>query len=92
MDAKIHYCHPGYVPSAPKTFLVAFSEDPALQSVKFKILDGDSREVYKGETEKSFRCAYTGEYLYKGFFTALGRRLGCPSSSRNQRRQCGRRV
>lgn len=71
MNAKIHYCHPGYVPSASKTFLVAFSEDVSLPSVKFKILDSDSREVYKGETEKISRCAYTGECLYKGFFTAV---------------------
>ena len=63
MNAKIHYCHPGYVPSASKTFLVAFSEDVSLPSVKFKILDSDSREVYKGETEKFSRCAYTGECL-----------------------------
>ena len=71
MNAKIHYCHPGYAPAASKTFLVAFSEDISLPSVKFKILDGDSREVYKGETEKICRCAYTGEFLYKGFFTAV---------------------
>lgn len=71
MNAKIHYCHPGYVPSLAKTFLVAFAEDPSLPSVKFKILDRDSRVVYEGETEKAFRCEYTGEFLYKGFFTAV---------------------
>ena len=71
MDAKIHYCHPGYVLSGAKTFLIAFSEDAAVPSVKFKILDSGSKVVYEGEAEKEYRCEYTGEYLYKGDFSSV---------------------
>ncbi|SHK59831.1 glycoside hydrolase family 9 protein [Fibrobacter sp. UWB12] len=75
MNAKLHYCEPGYAPSSSKTFLIAFSEDVSLASVKFKILNTSSNCVFEGVAEKLGRCDYTGEFLYKGDFssvTALG--------------------
>ena len=71
MDAKIHYCHPGYVPSGAKSFLVAFSEGSSLPSVKFNILDSENRVVYEGLAENLQRCEYTGETLFKGDFSAV---------------------
>ncbi|WP_290761805.1 glycoside hydrolase family 9 protein [Fibrobacter sp. UBA4297] len=71
MDAKIHYCHPGYVPSVSKTFLVAFSEDVTLPSVKFKILDSEKHAVYEGLAEKLQCCEYSGETLFKGDFSTV---------------------
>ena len=71
MDAKIHYCHPGYVPSGAKSFLVAFSEGSSLPSVKFNILDSEKRVVYEGLAENLQRCEYTGETLFKGDFSAV---------------------
>ena len=71
MDAKIHYCHPGYVPSGAKSFLVAFSEASSLPSVKFNILDSENRVVYEGLAENLQRCEYTGETLFKGDFSAV---------------------
>ena len=68
MDVKIHYCHLGYGPALPKTFLVAFSEDVS-SAVKFRILDATSQSVYGGLAEKYCPCDYTGEFLYKGDFS-----------------------
>ena len=76
MNAKIHYCQPGYAPSAIKRFLVAFSEDASLEALKFKILDSSSQLVYEGEAEKLGCCDYTGEFLFRGDFSkvaALGK-------------------
>ncbi len=71
MIAKIHYCQPGYAPSATKTFLVAFLEEVPFTAVKFKILDGESRIVYEGLAGKFCHCDYTGEFLFKGDFTEV---------------------
>ena len=71
MNAKIHYCHPGYAPFAKKTFLVSFSENPSFLIVKFKILDSSSKVVFEGMAEKFRYCEYTGEILYKGDFSAV---------------------
>ena len=71
MNAKIHYCHPGYASADTKTFLIAFSENPAFLVVKFKILDLSSKVVYEGMAEKFRYCEYTGEILYKGDFSAV---------------------
>lgn len=71
MDVKIHYCHPGYAPAKNKTFLVAFSEDASVPSVKFKIVDCGAQVVYEGVAEKISHCDYTGEFLYKGDFSAV---------------------
>ena len=71
MDAKIHYCEPGYALSFPKVFLIAFSKAQSFATVKFKILDKSSRTVYEGEAEKLGSCDYTGEFLYRGDFTLL---------------------
>ena len=70
MDVKIHYCHLGYGPALPKTFLVAFSEEVS-SAIKFRILDGASRSVYEGLAEKFSPCDYTGEFLYKGDFSEV---------------------
>lgn len=71
MNAKIHYCHPGYALFAKKTFLVSFSENPSFLIVKFKILDSSSKVVFEGMAEKYRYCEYTGEILYKGDFSAV---------------------
>lgn len=71
MNAKIHYCQPGYALSATKTFLVAFSENVSFATVKFKILDAALNCVFEGEAEKLGLCDYSREYLYKGDFSAL---------------------
>lgn len=71
MNAKIHYCHPGYALFAKKTFLVSFSENPSFLIVKFKIVDSSSKVVFEGMAEKFRYCDYTGEILYKGDFSAV---------------------
>ena len=71
MKAKIHYCHPGYASADTKTFLIAFSENPAFLVVKFKILDLSSKVVYEGMAKKFRYSEYTGEILYKGDFSAV---------------------
>ena len=71
MDARIHYCQPGYALSSPKTFLIAFGENASFAEVKFKILDASSKCVFEGAAEKFCHCNYTGEFLYKGDFSAV---------------------
>lgn len=77
MSVKIHYCHVGYAPAESKTFLIAFSEGDVLTvgksavSVRFKILDFESRVVYEGLAEKIGTPEYTGELLYKGDFSTV---------------------
>ena len=71
MNAKIHYCQLGYAPTANKTFLIAFSEIVSFAAVQFKILDKSSNCVFEGDAEKIGHCDYTGEYLYKGDFSAV---------------------
>ena len=71
MNAKIHYCQMGYVPSATKTFLIAFSGNVSFASVSFKILDPLSNCVFEGEAESIGCCDYTGELLFKGDFSAV---------------------
>ena len=71
MDARIHYCQPGYALSSSKTFLIAFDEEASFAEVKFKILDASSKCVFEGVAEKICRCDYTGEFLYRGDFSAV---------------------
>ena len=71
MNSKIHYCQPGYAPTATKFFLIAFSEDVPFKSIKFRILDGESRLVYESLAVKDCRCDYTDEFLYRGDFSAV---------------------
>ena len=71
MNAKLHYCQPGYAPSSTMTFLIAFSEEVPFASVKFKVLDASSKCVFEGDAEKFCRCDYTGEFLYKGNFSQV---------------------
>jgi len=69
MDIKIHYCHPGYAPSALKTFLIAFSENVSFDEVKFKVVNELGYVAFKGVAKKLCPCDYTGELLFKGDFT-----------------------
>ena len=71
MDARIHYCQPGYALSSPKTFLIAFGENASFAEVKFKILDASSKCVFEGAAKKICRCDYTGEFLFRGDFSAV---------------------
>lgn len=71
MDAKLHYCLPGYALSSSKTFLIAFDEATSFAEVKFKILDASSKCVFEGAAKKICRCDYTGEFLFRGDFSAV---------------------
>lgn len=71
MDAKLHYCLPGYALSSSKTFLIAFDEATSFAEVKFKILDASSKCVFEGAAKKNCRCDYTGEFLFRGDFSAV---------------------
>ena len=71
MDAKLHYCLPGYALSSSKTFLIAFDEATSFAEVKFKILDASSKCVFEDAAKKICRCDYTGEFLFRGDFSAV---------------------